>query len=190
LDDDESPNADGVAVHDGPGSCSQTMDSNDESASRSVAPEAGEHSKPHTTSTASMDDPLFNATDKALHPDAVIVKQEASWFQLRAEKRQRKTVEKLAAQQEKEGLAKEAKDARNQVALLKQLFERQYGGDIQALHAGNVQVPGPHPSTGTPAPTIPGVQSPIFVLPHGASRSKPPPLFLMSPCMARPSRTS
>jgi hypothetical protein len=38
--------------------------------------------------------------------------------------------EKLAAQQEKERFAKEAEDARNQVALLKQLFERQYGGDM------------------------------------------------------------
>jgi hypothetical protein len=112
-DNNESPNADGVGVRDGPGSCSQTMDSNDEPASRSVAPEVGEYSEPHTTPTASVEDPLFNAADKAPHPDAVIIKQEASWFQLRAEKRQRKTVEKLAAQQEKERLAKEAEDARN-----------------------------------------------------------------------------
>jgi hypothetical protein len=112
-DDDEGPNADGIGVRDGPGSCSQTMDANDESASRPVAPEVGEYSEPHTTPTASVEDPLFNAADKAPHPDAVIIKQEASWFQLRAEKRQRKTVEKLAAQQEKERLAKEAEDARN-----------------------------------------------------------------------------
>jgi hypothetical protein len=85
-DDDEGPNADGVGVRDGPGSCSQTMDSNDESASRSVAPEVGEHSEPHTTPTASIDDPFFNAAGKAPHPDAVIVKQEVDWFQLRAEK--------------------------------------------------------------------------------------------------------
>jgi hypothetical protein len=82
----------------------------------------------------------------------------------------------LAAWQEKERLAKEAKDARNQVALLKQLFERQYGGNIQALLAGNVQVPGPHPPAGTPAPTVPGVPSPTFVLPQGVSGSQPPPL--------------
>jgi hypothetical protein len=43
---------------------------------------------------------------------------------LQVEKRQRKTAEKLAAQQEKERLAKEAEDARNQVALLLQLFKR------------------------------------------------------------------
>jgi hypothetical protein len=175
-DDDKSPNADDVGVHDGPGSCSQTMDSNDEPASRSVALEVGEHSEPHTTPTTSIDDALFNAAGKAPHPDAVIVKQEACWFQLWAEKRQRKTAEKLAVQQEKERLAKEAEDARNQVVLLKQLSERQYGGDIQALLAGNVQVPGPHPHAGTPAPTVPGVPSPAFVLPQGVSRSQPQPL--------------
>jgi hypothetical protein len=58
----------------------------------------------------------------------VIVKQEAGWFQLWAEKRQRKTAEKLAVQQEKKRLAKEAEDARNQFALLKQLFKKQYEG--------------------------------------------------------------
>jgi hypothetical protein len=86
-DDDESPNADGVGVRDGLGSCSQTMDSNDESTSRSVALEVGEHSGPHTTPTTSIDDALFNAAGKAFHLDAVIVKQEASWFQLWVEKR-------------------------------------------------------------------------------------------------------
>jgi hypothetical protein len=84
----------------------------------------------------------------------------------------------LTAQQEKERLTKEAKDARNQVALLSQLFKRQYRGDIQALLAGNVQVLGPHPSAGTPAPTIPGVLSPAFFLPQGAFGSQPPPLVL------------
>jgi hypothetical protein len=97
-DDDEGPHADGIGVRDGSGSCSQTMDANDESSSRSVAPEVGEYSEPHTTSIASVEDPLFNAAGKAPHPDAVIVKQEAGWIQLRAEKRQRKTAEKLAAQ--------------------------------------------------------------------------------------------
>jgi hypothetical protein len=124
-----------------------------------------------------MPDALFNVVGKASHPDAVIVKQEAGWFQLRAEKQQRKTAEKLAMQQEKERLVKEAEDARNQVALLKQLFERQYGGDIQALLAGNLQVPGPHPPAGIPAPTVPGVPSPAFVFPHGVFGSQPPPLI-------------
>jgi hypothetical protein len=164
-DNNESPNADGVGVRDGPGSCSQTMDSNDEPASRWVAPEVGEYFEPHTTPTTSIDNALFNAAGKAPHPDVVIVKQEAGWFQLRAEKQQRKTVENLVVQQEKEKLAKEVEDARNQVALLKQLFERQYKGDIQALLAGNVQVPGPHTPTGTPVPTVPGVPLPAFVLP-------------------------
>jgi hypothetical protein len=175
-DDDESSNADGVGVHDGPRSCSQTMDSNDEPTSKSVAPEVGEHSEPHTTPTTSIDDALFNAAGKAPHPDAVIVKQEAGWFELRAEKRQRKSAKKLATQQEKERLAKEAEDARNQVALLKQLFERQYGGDVQALLVGNVQVPGPHPPAGTPAPTVLGVPSPAFILPQGFIGSQSPSL--------------
>jgi hypothetical protein len=118
-DDDKSPNADGVGISDGLGSCSKTMDSSDELAARSVALEVGEHSEPHTMPTTSIDDALFNAAGKALHPDAVIVKQEAGWFQLRAEKWQRKIAKKLAAQQEKERLAREAEDARNQVALLK-----------------------------------------------------------------------
>jgi hypothetical protein len=175
-DDDESPNTNGVGVRDGPGSCSKTMDSSDEPAARSVVLEVGEHSEPQTTPTAFIDDALFNAAGKAPHPDAVIVKQEVGWFQLRAEKLQRKTAKKLAVQQDKERLAKEAEDARNQVELLKQLFERQYGGDIQALLAGNVQVPGTHPPAGTPAPTVTGVLSPAFVFLHGVSRSQPPPL--------------
>jgi hypothetical protein len=107
-DDDEGPNTDSIGVRDGPGSCSQTMDANDESTSTSVAPEIGEHSEPHTMPIAFVEDPLFNVAGKATHLDAVIVKQEAGWFQVRAEKQQRKTAKKLAAQQEKERLAKEA----------------------------------------------------------------------------------
>ena len=103
---DISPNPDGVGVYDGLGSCLQTMDSNIESESRLVAPEVGEHSEPHTTPTTSIDDPFFNAAGKAPHLDVVSVKQEADWFQLQAEKRQRKTTEKLVVQQEKERLAK------------------------------------------------------------------------------------
>jgi hypothetical protein len=41
LDDDEGPNAGGIGVHDGPGSCSQTMEVYDESESMSVALEVG-----------------------------------------------------------------------------------------------------------------------------------------------------
>jgi hypothetical protein len=79
-DYDDGPNSDGVGVHNGPRSCSQTMDANDESASMSVALEVGEHSQPHTTSTAFIDDLLFNTDRKTPHPDAVIIKQEAGWF--------------------------------------------------------------------------------------------------------------
>ena len=96
LDDNISPNADGIGVCDGLGLFLQTMDSNIESASRLVAPEVGEHFEPHTTPIASIDDPLFNVVGKAPHLDAMVIKQETGWFQLRAEKRQRKTSEKLA----------------------------------------------------------------------------------------------
>ena len=55
-DDNNSPNMDDVGVRDGLGSCLQTMDSNDEFASRSVALEVGEHSKPHITPTTFDED--------------------------------------------------------------------------------------------------------------------------------------
>jgi hypothetical protein len=64
-DDDEGPNAGGIGVHDGPGSCSQTMEANVKSASMLVAPEVGEHFEPHTTTTAVVQDPLSNAAGKA-----------------------------------------------------------------------------------------------------------------------------
>jgi hypothetical protein len=44
------------------------------------------------------------------------------------------------------------------------------------LLAKNVQVPGPHPPVGTPAPTVSGVPSPTFVFPYGIFGSQPPPL--------------
>ena len=59
-DDVVSPNPDGVGVGDGLGSSSQAMDSNIESASKLVAPEIAVHPEPRTTSTASIDNPLFN----------------------------------------------------------------------------------------------------------------------------------
>ena len=96
LDNDVSPNVNGVGVHDGPGSCLQTMDANVESTSRLVSLEVGEHSEPHITPTTSINNLLFNATSKAPHLDVVVVKQVAGWFQLREEKRQRKTTKKLA----------------------------------------------------------------------------------------------
>jgi hypothetical protein len=45
------------------------------------------HSDRFSEATPSIQDPLFNAAGKAPHPDAVIVKQEAGWFQLWEEKR-------------------------------------------------------------------------------------------------------
>ena len=124
LDDNISPNMYGIGVHLDPESCSQTLDSNVESASRLVAPIVGEHPEPHTTPTASINDPLFNAASKAPHLDAMVVKQEAGWFQLWEEKRKQKTKEKLVAKQEMERLAKEAEDAKNQVGFMKQLLEQ------------------------------------------------------------------
>ena len=72
------------------------MDLNDESSSRLVAPEVGEHSEPHTTSIASIDDRLSYAIGKVPHLDVVIMKQEAGWFQLQVEKWQRKIPKKMA----------------------------------------------------------------------------------------------
>jgi hypothetical protein len=80
LDDDEDPNTNGIRVRDGPGSCSQTMEANDESTSMSMAPKVGEHFEPHTTTTVAVEDLLFNTVGKNPHPGVVIVKQEASWF--------------------------------------------------------------------------------------------------------------
>ena len=97
LDNNIRPNPDGIGICDGPRSCLQPMDSNVESTSRLVALEVRKHFEPHTMPIASIDDPLFNAAGKVLHPNAMVVKQEVGWFQLRAEKRQRKTAEKLAA---------------------------------------------------------------------------------------------
>jgi hypothetical protein len=62
---------------------------------------------PLVESSGGFSDPLFNAVGKAPHPDAVIVKQEAGWFQLKEAKRLKKTTEKLAEQCEREHLAKE-----------------------------------------------------------------------------------
>ena len=106
------------------------MDANVESASILVAPEVAAHPEPRTTPTASIDNPLLNAVGKALHPDVVVFKQEGGWFQAREEKWKRKTAEKIATRQEIERLAKEAEDARNQVVLMKQLLEQQYGIDL------------------------------------------------------------
>jgi hypothetical protein len=51
---------------------------------------------PLVESSGGFSDLLFNAAGKAPHPNAVIVKQEAGWFQLKETKRLKKTAEKLA----------------------------------------------------------------------------------------------
>ena len=68
--------------------------------------------------TPSIHDPLFNAVGKALHPDAMIVKQEAGWFQLQEEKRQRKTSQILVLQHKKERTTKDREDSRQTIAYL------------------------------------------------------------------------
>ena len=176
-DDDVSSNPDSIGVRGGPRLCSQAIDSNVEPTSTLVALEIGEHPEPYTTPTASIDDPLFNAANKALHPDVVVVKQEADWFQLWEEKRKKKMVEKLATKVERERLAKDVEDARNEVACMKQLLEQQCGPNIQALLARSVQVLWPHPHASTPAPIVLGVPSPSFVFPHGICGSQLPPLL-------------
>ena len=45
------------------------------------------HSEHPSKATPSVLDLLFNAAQKAPHPGVIIVKQEASWFQLQEEKR-------------------------------------------------------------------------------------------------------
>jgi hypothetical protein len=75
-------------------------------------------SEPPSEASVAVMEPLFNAAGKAPHLDDVIIKQEANWFQLQEEKRQKKNAEKLALQRKKEYLEKDVVDIRNQLALL------------------------------------------------------------------------
>jgi hypothetical protein len=54
------------------------------------------HSERPSEVTTTIMDPLFTAARKAPHLNVIIVKQEASWFQLWEEKRQKTIAEKLA----------------------------------------------------------------------------------------------
>jgi hypothetical protein len=76
---------------------------------------------------------------------------------LRVEKRQKKTAEKLAMQQEMERLAKESEDNRRTLALLKQVFQSKFGGDISELLSGNVTAPPTIPPASIPAASLLGV---------------------------------
>ena len=79
------------------------------------------HSDRPSESTPSDIDPLLNVAGKALHLDAVIVKQEAGWFQLWEEKGKRKATEKVALQLENERVAKK-EDQRHTIAYLQELL--------------------------------------------------------------------
>jgi hypothetical protein len=114
-------------------------------------------------------DPFFNAARKAPHPGAVIVKQDAGWFPLKEEKRQRKTVKKLAMQHEKEQLVKDAQDSRNKIVLLSQLIQSKFESNIDALFSSNLQVPLPLPSVSILAPLLPRVVVAVFAVTGGAS---------------------
>jgi hypothetical protein len=96
TDDDDAPNPEDMDIGDGGASSSQHLEPNTGPTTEPLQSSVRVHSDRPSEATPSVHDPLFNAAGKAPHPDVVVVKQEAGWFQLRKEKRQRKTAEKLA----------------------------------------------------------------------------------------------
>jgi hypothetical protein len=100
TDDDYVPNPEGMDVGDGGALSSQCLELNLGPVVELVPSAVAIHNEHPTEATPSILDPLFNAVGKAPHPDAMIVKQEAGWFQLWEEKQQRKIAEKLALQRE------------------------------------------------------------------------------------------
>jgi hypothetical protein len=87
MDDYDVPNPKGMDVGDGGAFSSQCLEPNTGPAAEPLQSSVQIHSDRPSKATPSVHDPLFNAAGKAPHPDAVIVKQEAGWFQLREEKR-------------------------------------------------------------------------------------------------------
>jgi hypothetical protein len=165
TDDDDSPNPEDLDVGDGGASSLQCLGPNLDPAPELVQSAVPVHSGHPFEAAPSVLDPLFNAARKAPHPDAVVVKQEAGWFQLREEKRQRKIVQKLALQQEKDRIAKEREDSRCTIAYLQELLHKKLGGNIDVLLAGNPGVPIIEPSLSTPAPSLQGVPTSICCFP-------------------------
>ena len=96
MDDNNAPNLEDVDVGNGVALCLQTMDPNSSLTMEPMQYAVGVHSEQSSEAIASAMDLLFNAAGKASHPDAIFVKQEASWFQLREEKQQKKIAKKLA----------------------------------------------------------------------------------------------
>jgi hypothetical protein len=94
MDDDNASKPEGMDVGDGGASSSECLEPNFGPAAEPVPSAIPVHCERPSEATPSVLDPLFNAAGKAPHPNAIIVKQEGGWFQLREEKRQRKTTEK------------------------------------------------------------------------------------------------
>jgi hypothetical protein len=182
TDDDDAPNLEGMDVGNGSASSLQCLEPNTGPTVEPLQSSIRVHSDRPSEATPSVHDPLFNAAGKAPHLDAIIVKQEASWFQLREEKRQRKTVEKLALQQEKDRIVKKREDSRRTIAYLQELLHKKLGGDIDVLLAGNLGVSITEPTLSTPAPSLQGVPSVAFPVAGGASGSQ------SSPFVAKESR--
>jgi hypothetical protein len=172
TDDDNSPNPEDMDVGDGGASSSQCLEPNLGPAPEPVQSTVPVHSGHPFEAAPSVLDPLFNTVGKAPHLDAVIVKQEAGWFQLHEEKRHRKAAEKLALQQEKDRIAKEREDSRRAIAYLQELLHKKLGGDIDVLLAGNPGVPITEPFLFTPAPSLQGVPSVAFSVARGATGSQ------------------
>jgi hypothetical protein len=86
MDDDDAPKPEGMDVGNGGVLSSHCLEPNFGPAAELVPSAIPVHYERPSEATPSFLDPLFNAVGKAPHPDVVIVKQEAGWFQLREEK--------------------------------------------------------------------------------------------------------
>jgi hypothetical protein len=149
------PNQEEMDADVGAPSCGQTVGPSSSTASAQVSAAVPFQTDPPVESSVGFLDTLFNAATKAPHPDAVIVKHEAGWFQLKEAKQQKKIAEKLAEQRERERLAKENEEQRKKNELLEQLIKEKLGGNIEAFLSGKLG--GPSPST--PIPICQGVQN-------------------------------
>ena len=82
MDDDDAPNPEDMDVVDSCASSSQCLELNTGPATELLQSSIRVSSDHPSEAASSVYDLLFNAAKKAIHPDAVIVKQEAGWFQL------------------------------------------------------------------------------------------------------------
>jgi hypothetical protein len=137
TDDNEAPNREDMDVDVGPPSYVQTIRPSSSTASAQVSPAVPVQTDPLVESSGGFLDPLFNAVGKAPHPDAVIVKQEAGWFQLKEAKRLKKTAEKLSEQCERERLVKENEEQRRKNELLEQLIKEKLEGILRRCSLGS-----------------------------------------------------